>query len=362
MKRMLIFVVIGLLSMGSSLFANEAVLIDFSLLAADIHVPLNGDDADPNGTPNQNHRTMMDFGTIGGLAVGQFTPQQMAIMRTSLAIENWDVTLSPSSRTVQGNQLSLTRESPSVQFGTVMGVRAHFPTAAHNAWAMITPPFDIPAFDLSIVEEDGTLVADPDAIPGVSRTRFESLGNGQPAFGVVKNVGAIRSVAVRVHGLNFPHTLSVILIDHNGDRRTVPMGSLNFDGWRTLTWDNPNYIQDVRNRDLRLFPVYPFDTPFVKFGGFLIQRDANHTGGDFIGYFRDVAIIYDQAVLDAERDINDEAIWNIIRHREEARLLWEMQRFGQQHLNRFMEQQRQAQPSVGFTFDQPGGIGGGADE
>jgi len=138
MKRVFIFVVIGLLSMGS-LFANEAVLIDFSLLAADIYIPVNeaeeGDDS-----PNQNQRTIMDFGQIGGLAVGQFTPQQRGVMRSSLAIENWDVTLSPSARTVQSKGNTYTRESPSTQFGTVMGVRAAFPTEAHNAWAMITEP------------------------------------------------------------------------------------------------------------------------------------------------------------------------------------------------------------------------------
>jgi len=30
----------------------------------------------------------------------------------------------------------------------------------------------------------------------------------------------------------------------------------------------------VRNRELRVFPLYPKTTPMVKFDGFLVTRDA----------------------------------------------------------------------------------------
>jgi hypothetical protein len=64
-------------------------------------------------------------------------------------------------------------------------------------------------------------------------------------------------LAVNVKGLNFPHGLSVILKDHNGNEKLMFMGYLNFDGWRELRWDNPQYISDVRNRELRIDPLYP---------------------------------------------------------------------------------------------------------
>jgi len=85
--------------------------------------------------------------------------------------------------------------------------------------------------------------------------------------------------------------------------------------------------------------------PFVKFGGIRLDRDADKLGGDFIAYFKDVKLIYDKAVLDADRDINDEEIWGIINTRETARKVFEMERFGQNQILRFLDTQRQAKES-----------------
>ena len=342
MKRMLILVVISMLA--GPLFAEEATLIDFSLLTADIRVRLS--DNDTGDRPNQNRRTLMDFSHVAG---GSFTTQQRSVMRTSLAIENWEVVLASSARFVQNLTHSYTREAPSRQFGTVMGVRVHFPTEPHNSWALIKPPFEIPAFEpMADISDDGDIspVEGNDGI--TTRSRFEAQEDDDAAYGVVKNVGVLKSVAVNVYGLNFPHGLTTILIDSQGNQRNVFMGYLQFDGWGELIWNNPAYIQEVRNRDIRLYPLYPTSTPFIKFGGFLIQRDAAHAGGDFITYFKDVRIIFDKAVLDTERDIDDEALWNIILDRETARKTWEMERFGQNQVLRYLELQKQAtEPAFG---------------
>jgi hypothetical protein len=337
MKKMLILVVIAMIAVP--LFAEEGVLIDFSLLKADIHVKSMPED---NGdVPNQNRQTLMDFSHVAG---GSFTAQQKALMSTSLAIGNWEVLLAASSRTVQNVSYSFTREAKSKEFDTVMGVRIRFPVESFNSWALIKPPFDIPAYELSTVGNDGTITPmdESDGITNM-KSRFESQEDGAPAFGVIKNVGVIREVKVNVYGLNFPHGLSAVLVDGLGNEKTVFMGFLNFDGWNELIWRNPSYITEIRNRDLRIVPLYPFNTPFIKFAGFLIQRDASKDGGDFVTYFKDVALIYDKAVLDTEKDINDEAIWNIIQVREEARKTWEMERFGQNQVLRYLEQQKQAQ-------------------
>jgi len=340
MKRMLILVVIAMIA--GPLFAEEAILIDFTTLKADISVNSS------NGSPNQNRQTMMDFSHVAG---GSFTTQQKAVMKTSLAIENWEVLLASSSRTNENISLTYTKEATSKQYGTVMGVRIHFPTEPYNSWATIRPPFDIPAFEPNAtIGDDGSIQPEQgnDGITG--RSRFEAPEAGKPAYGVVKNVGTIKSVAVDVYGLNFPHSLSTILIDNNGTEKTVFMGYLLFDGWGELIWNNPAYIQEVRNRDIRLYPLYPTSTPFVKFGGFLIQRDAAKEGGDFIAYFKDVRIIYDLAVLDTEKDIDDEALWHIIQDRETARKTWEMERFGQTQVLRYLESQKQASE---LPFDDP---------
>jgi hypothetical protein len=326
MKRMFILLAIVLFAAGF-VFAEEAVLIDFGLLAADI-LP------DQDNQPTQNRRTVMDYSNIAG---GSFTQEQKAVMKTSLAIANWDVTLASSSRFVQNQMLTYTKEAPSKQWGTVMGLRIHFPTEPYNSWAIVKPPFEIPAFEPQAnIDDDGNIepIEDNDGITGPSR--FEET------YGVVKNVGTIKSVAVNAYGLNFPHGLSAIIIDNSGTQKPVFMGYLNYDGWGELRWDNPAYVQAVRNRELRLYPLYPTSTPFIKFGGFLLQRDAAKEGGDFVVYFKDVKVIYDKAVLDTDRDIDDEGLWNIIKDRETARKIWEMERFGQNQVLRYLESQKQA--------------------
>ncbi|MDR2499626.1 MAG: flagellar filament outer layer protein FlaA [Treponema sp.] len=332
MRRIVILVAITLFAVGS-VFAEEAVLIDFSKLAADIVT-------DDNDVPTQNRATAMDFSNVAG---GSFTDEQKAVMKTSLAIANWDVQLSSSSRTITNEVLSYTREAPSKQWEKVMGVRIRFPVESFNASARIKPPFEIPAYEPQAeVGDDGAITPSEDSDGITNPSRFED------GFGVLKNVGTIKAVAVNAYGLNFPHALSAVLIDNQGNEKIVFMGYLNYDGWGQLVWNNPAYISEVRNRELRLYPIYPDSTPFVKFGGFLIQRDAGSNGGDFIGYFKDVKIIYDKAVLDTERDIEDESLWNIIKDKETAKKNFEMTRFGHNQVLRYLDSQKQAK-ETGFT-------------
>ena len=330
MKQMLILVVIAMLAVP--LFAEEGVLIDFSMLTADITIG-------EGEKPNQNQQTLMDFSQAAGAS---FADRYGDIMKTSLAIQNWEVILASSARHVQNVSNSFTREAKSKEFETVMGVRVHFPVEPFNSWARIKPPFDIPAYELSTVGTDGTITRSEDQNASTTKSRFEAQEDGKPAYGVIKNVGVIRELKVRVYGLNFPHGLSAIIVDSMGNEKNIFLGYLNFEEWNELIWRNPAYMTEVRNRDLRLYPLYPYSTPFIKFGGFIIQRDAARMGGDFVTYFKDVSVIYDLAVLTPERDIDDEGTWSIIQTREEARKVWEMERFGQNQVLRYLEQQRQA--------------------
>jgi hypothetical protein len=322
MKRIFIFVTIALFTVGS-LFADEAVLIDFTKLTAEI---LDN---------TQNQQTMMDFSNVAGAG---FTDQQRAMMKTSLAIANWDVTLSSSSRTVTNQANSFAKEAVSQEFGQVMGVRVHFPVEPFNSWALIKPPFSIPAYEYGEVDADGNIT---ESAEQTGLSRFED------GYGVVKNVGTIKSIAVRAHGLNFPHALSAILIDGDGNEKIVFMGYLNYNGWGELVWNNPAYVSEVRNRELRIYPVYPGASSYVRFGGFLVQRDAAQVGGDFIAYFRDVRIVYDQAEIQTEQDIDNEGTWNLIIERENAKRNYEAAQFGQTQVLRYQENQRLA-PELNF--------------
>jgi len=333
MKRMIILVVIASV-LGGMLYADEKVLIDFTKLTADIFVDKGGrEPRDQSTDPNQNRRTVMDYGQVAG---GTFTDAQKAQMKTSLAIENWDVVFNSSSRTVTNVTNTYTREAPSNMYGTVMGVRIHYPLDQAYSKATIKPPFEIPAYEaMADISDDGVIA--PSTSNGIiDNSRFED------GYGVVKNVGTIRALEVTAYGLNFPHALNVILIDTDGKEKVCFMGYLNYDGWAQLTWNNPQYLFEVRNRDLRLYPLYPWTMPFVKFAGFRLDRDADAIGGDFVTYFKEVRIIYDVAVLETDRDIDDESVWNIIKDREDERRVLEMEKFGQAQILNYLDFQRQA--------------------
>jgi hypothetical protein len=339
MKRIFILFAIVLFAVGAS-FADEAVLIDFTKLTADIHVNLGV--ANEDTAPNQNRHTVMDYSINAG---ANYTAEQRALMRTSLAIQNWEVQLASSSRTASNIQNSYTTEADSKQYGKVMGVRIHFPLEPYNSWARVKPPFEIPASEpRATVGDDGTI--QPETNPSEDGTKYRFEGG----YGVVLNVGTIKSLNVQVYGLNFPHSLSTIIIDPQGKEQILHMGNLNFDGWGSLTWNNPTYVQDVRNREIRVYPLYPTSTPFVKFGGFLIQRDAANTGDDCIAYFRNVRIVYDKAVIESDKDIADEEVWKIIETRENAKRNIEMSRFGAKQVLRYLEDQKRA---VELNFDDP---------
>ena len=118
------------------------------------------------------------------------------------------------------------------------------------------------------------------------------------------------------------------------------MDYLNFEGWRTITWKNPNYITEVRNRDVYQTPLYPKATPMVKLAGVRILKDASQEGGDIITYIKDISVVYDKAVLTIERDVDEEAIWGILKEREESRRTAEFERLGQQQVLRYLEQKK----------------------
>jgi hypothetical protein len=359
MRRQVIVFALALALVGAftAVSADEAVLIDFSNLKADIVA-----DSVNQGKFLENRASMMDF---SGTAGASYTEEQKKQMRTSLAIRNWDVLLASSSRSNLNQALSMTAEatidSAAKQFAgkSVMGFRVHFPVADYNSWAKITPPFEIPAFEpKATVDDNGNITAAKDSQgsdPANARlTRFEGSYDANSkitnALGIVKNVGVIKSVAVTVKGLNFPHGLTVAILDSDGNEQDIFMGYLNFDGWKELRWDNPAYVQDVRNRELRVFPLYPKTTPLVKFDGFIVTRDAAHDGGDFVAYVKDVKILYDKAVLEPVRDIDDESIWGIVSKKESERKNIESKRFGSQQVLRYLEKMKQESKSD-FTVE-----------
>jgi len=332
MKRLSFILVVTLLLVGSVLFAEESVLIDFTKLTADTTLG-------KNKTPTENGATLVDFGNVAGAT---FTDEERAAMKTSLALGNWDVVLASSSRSVKNQSDTMTRESPisakakpfngeEIANKKVLGVRIHFPVESFNSWAIIKPSFDIPSYADKTTLQGDKLVVD---------AKEAGLGAKFNTYGVVKNVGVLKTLSITVYGANFPNGLGVVLMDQDGNEQVMFMDYLQFDGWRTLTWSNPNYISEVRNRELRKYPLYPKSTPHVKLVGIVVYRDAAQEGGDFVTYIKDIKITYDKAIIETERDINDEVVWNILQQRYEARRLAELKRLGNLQVLRFFEKQK----------------------
>ena len=327
----------ALLFAAVTVFADEATIIDFTLLTPDI-MP------DGNGVNTQHRRTAMDYSKNAGPT---FTNDQQALMKTSLAFEQWTVTLNSSARNTQAFIDSIVRAAPvketaGVPFAgqNVMGVRILFPTMQANANARIQPPIEIPAYEpLSTADENGDRAQPTVEERATGLTLFEKGPDEAAAYGVVKNVGTVKSISVTTMGNIYPHRLYVLLKDADNIERRYLVGNLEFDGWKELVWNNAHYISDVRAREIRVVPVYPRGMPYVKFVGFEVVRDAMKDGGDFIGYFKDVKIIYDRAVLNADRDIADEDLWGIITKRENDRQEREMRNFGEKQVNQFIESQ-----------------------
>ena len=339
MKKTFILVAMAFLLMGAVAVAEEAIIVDFALLNADII-------ADPNGKMTQNRRTVLDYGKVAGAS---YTDQQKALMRTSLALEQWEVELNSSAQNPLSVATSTIKEAEVRAEGEkfagqkLMGVRILFPEWTNNANAKIKPGFLIPAYEkMAQVDDQGNLQEPTAEDKASGKSRFED------GYGVVRNTGVIKSIAVNTYGMNFPHGLYVLLRDQNNVVKRYFMGYLLFDGWRELVWNNPSYIANVKSRELRLYPVYPTALPHVAFEGFLITRDAAHDGGDAIAYFKDVKIIYDKAVLTTVRDFADEDLWGIQEERETKRKKIEVEKFGHTQVLRFLEQEKMA-TEEGFT-------------
>lgn len=343
MKKTFVLSAAVMMLFGASAFAKESTLIDFTTLDADITIKAQDSDVE---IP-ENSRTIMDYGIAAGAT---FNQDQKDLMKTSLYLGEWEVVLNSSAQTVAALAQSAVvpapvRESAKVPFAgkNVMGVRVVFPAGAYNSNAKVVPPFEIPAYEpLTSADENGNRQPQTDEQKASGRTLFEADDDESPAYGLVKNVGTLKSIAVTTMGMNFPHGLYVLLEDTDGVTRRYFMGYLGFDGWKTLTWNNPEYISEVRTREIRVYPIYPRGLPFVKFAGFQITRDASHVGEDFIGYFKDVKIIYDRAELTSERDIADEDLWGIVTKKETARQNLEMSRFGNKQVNRYLEKAKMA--------------------
>lgn len=324
MKRFSLILLGLLLVLSIPVFADTSVLLDFTTLAPDTDF-------------GEHEATLVDFSQQAGTG---FTDEERNAMKTSLAIENWEVDLASSSRSVNNLRKSMTKavmvNEDAAKFGgeTVLGVRIHFPEDPFNSFAVVKPPFEIPAYmRKTILQSDGTMIEDDTDLRG---SKFDG-------FGVVKNVGVVKSISVNVYGSNFPNGFGIVLKDQDNREQQIFMNYLDFEGWRTLTWNNPNYVTEIRDREIKKYPLYPRSEPMRKLVGLVFYKDAAQEGGDFITYVKDITITYDRALLETARDINEEEVWGILKEREEARRTYEFSKLGNLQVLRYLESKKMHQ-------------------
>lgn len=108
--------------------------------------------------------------------------------------------------------------------------------------------------------------------------------------------GIAKTITVWVVGRNFQHELSVVIEDQFGTRNILPMGTLNFSGWRPLTVAIP---PGIRQRD----PHY-INRTGISILGFVIEPFLAETYGTYYVYFDDLRVVTD-LFAEVSRDPDD---------------------------------------------------------
>ncbi len=236
----------------------------------------------------------------------EFTPDDWTI-------DKWKVILCPSANTVRNNILSYTKKVPSKRFGDVLGVRIHFIEGRFLSWALISPPFDFYPF-----YDDGSEVS-----------RGPNNEENGLVMGLLMNVGQIKSLSGWVYGLNYQMQTGIRLKDRNDLVHDYFLGSVFFDGWRKLVWNNPEYTDQIQDKVLQRVALYPKSYPYIYFDSYVVYKPEQEPGGDFVIYFKDVEMEYDRAIVTEEMDIEDEAIWGILAKERSAKRLRDLKTIGE---------------------------------
>lgn len=131
------------------------------------------------------------------------------------------------------------------------------------------------------------------------KVQFFSRGYRQFALIPVKPIpieGICKTVSVWVVGRNFNHELTLLIQDAFGKRAEVPMGKLNFSGWKEMTVAIP---PSVRQKD------YHFSNLMgIKILGFRVDTDPAESYGSYYIYFDGLRAVTD-LFAEQNRDVDD---------------------------------------------------------
>jgi len=204
-------------------------------------------------------------------------------------LDNWRVDLASSAKNMSIDNVvnSYTKKVESANYGYVLGVRVRFPKGTMPSYAVVKPNFPIPVYD--------------------EKGKFVNVNNG-----VAVNVNEIKSITVRIAGRNYPYQLAIRLMDRDFNVHEYFFGDLFFQGWKSLVWSNPNFVDNERLKILKRDPLYPKSIPFYRFDSLVIYKPPQVSGGDFITYIQSIDIEYSPFLIEPADDIDDESVWQIL--------------------------------------------------
>lgn len=262
-KKPIIFLILFNLFVLLKIIAYEDVLIDF----------------------NNLQDTTIDFSKYAG---DFWTEEQRKEMILNLQPQHWLAKINKSSWTNEAKERTyIIPVTNSLQYPnqTLLGIRAYFPERKANSYLIVKPPFSIPSF-----------YDNPNKITGE--------GDMFLYKGVIRNVGIIRKISVRLLGNNFKYAFYVRVKNHKGIERDIFIDFINFIGWRSPAWVNPHYEYELKVRDQQKNerPYYPDEYPYIKFEAFIIHRAEPEVTGNFVTMIKSVSVDYDKQFLEVGKE------------------------------------------------------------
>jgi hypothetical protein len=269
--------------------------------------------------------TTIDFSANAGVTI---TEDEKKAMQVDLSPKNWIAMINSSSRTYLGRvKTKSVQVTKSVEYPdqTLLGIRVYFPDSGANSYATITPPYEIPSYYDNKNNPDG-------------------MGSMFLSKGIVRNIGVLKKIHIRVLGNNYKYSLHLLLKMKTGEPKIIFMGYLNFIGWQTLSWVNSNYDFDSfkRSEEKDSRPYYPDEYQYVKLEGFIIHRIDPNTSGNFVTMIKDIVIEYDPQFPDIGNETVDkqENIFHIYQEELIDRAKSAMWNVNQRLLNEFLESRK----------------------
>lgn len=195
-------------------------------------------------------------------------------------------------------------------------------TAQQNLQEVSVDRFEDPGFWLSSIPADRGLImhrrlagspADKEPIPGEVEAGIEPVDENVIGMKVdfyrrgavtvslrpvrpIAVPGIVKTLSVWVVGRNFQHQLNIVVEDFFGNVNVLPLGTLNFSGWKELTVAIPPTV-DQRNAH--------FNTETgLRILGFTIDAAIDEAYGTYYVYFDDLRATTD-LFAEVSRDPDD---------------------------------------------------------